>query len=171
MKGGFFIVDAKDMYIKLFNFSVNMAVWHTTHFENYFNINGKNNEGLTLHQFRIISAIFYAKMNTISQMENIFGISKSSLSITIKKLEKEGYIVKKSGVEYDGRKVFIEVTEKGIKEMREKEKMMYSLFYEFFNTLNDEKKISLYEGIKNFNKVFIPDINIVPETLKQEDLL
>ena len=116
MKGGFFIVDAKDMYIKLFNFSVNMAVWHTTHFENYFNINGKNNEGLTLHQFRIISAIFYAKMNTISQMENIFGISKSSLSITIKKLEKEGYIVKKSGVEYDGRKVFIEVTEKGIKE-------------------------------------------------------
>lgn len=55
--------------------------------------------------------------------------------------------------------------------MREKEKMMYSLFCEFFNTLNDEKKISLYEGIKNFNKVFIPDINIVPETLKQEDLL
>lgn len=72
-----------------------MAVWHNVHFENYFNINGKNKNGITMHQFNILSTIYYAQINTISSLENVFGISKSSLSITVKKLENDGYILKK----------------------------------------------------------------------------
>ena len=165
-----FIVNVEYVYKDLSNLLINIAIWRTMTFENYFNINGKNNDGLTLHQFNILSAIFYAGINTISSLENILGISKSSLSITIKKMEKEGYITKKSGIDSDGRKVYIEITEKGINEMNEKNKMMYKLFKNFFNSLSEDDKNNLSEGIESFSKIFNSDLKIMPKTCRLEDL-
>ena len=146
-----------------------MAVWNNMHFENYFNINGKNKNGITMHQFNILCTIYYAKINTISALENVFCISKSSLSITVKKLENEGYILKKNGIDEDGRKVYIEVTDKGIEEIKIKEKIMYELFRNFFNSLSEDNKENLKEGIVKLNKVFKSDIKIIPKRLSQED--
>ncbi len=139
------------------------------HFENYFNINGKNNNGITMHQFNILSTIYYTKINTISGLENVFGISKSSLSITVKKLENDGYISKKNDINEDGRKVYLEVTDKGIEEIKIKEKIMYELFKIFFNSLSEENKENLQDGIVKLNKVFKSDIKIIPKRLSQED--
>lgn len=146
-----------------------MAVWHNVHFENYFNINGKNKNGITMHQFNILSKIYYAQINTISSLENVFGISKSSLSITVKKLENDGYILKKNGIDEDDRKVYLEVTDKGIEEIKIKEKIMYELFKNFFNSLSEENKENLQDGIVKFNKVFKSNIKITPKRLSQED--
>ena len=146
-----------------------MAVWNNMHFENYFNINGKNKNGITMHQFNILSTIYYAQINTISSLENVFGISKSSLSITVKKLENDGYILKKNGIDEDGRKVYLEVTDKGIEEIKIKEKIMYELFRNFFNSLSEDNKENLKEGIVKLNKVFKSDIKIIPKRLSQED--
>lgn len=46
---------------------------------------------------------------------------------------------------------------------------MYELFKNFFNSLSEENKENLQDGIVKFNKVFKSNIKITPKRLSQED--
>ncbi|MGL4791108.1 MAG: MarR family winged helix-turn-helix transcriptional regulator, partial [Anaerotignaceae bacterium] len=92
---------------------------------------------------------------TISQLEKILYVSKSSISITVSKLVKEGYVRRyKCEDESDGRKIFLELTPEGTKALNEVNERVAERFARFYETLDEERKKDLQTAIDSFYKLF-----------------
>jgi DNA-binding MarR family transcriptional regulator len=78
--------------------------WIKERYLNEFNINGKGNQPLTNQQFCILKAVEDITDCTISKLENEMHVSRSSLSIGVSKLVKEGYIRRQYPNEEDDRR-------------------------------------------------------------------
>ena len=138
---------------KLLQFKMGVSRWLGKNANNIFSLN-ENKCYLSERQFLILVHLDTFTEMTVSQFEKIFCIGKSSLSITISKLEHDGYIGKKKGSPAeDGRKVYIFLTEKG-KEFLAEANMRFEKFLDnFFAGLSENKRKDLILAIDIFNSI------------------
>ncbi len=98
---------------KILNFQILWGQWNKSVVNQVFNINGKGNSNLTLQQFIILMLVHRVDIKSVSQMACLLNLSKSSLSLTLSKMEKEGLLQKMPPPKGDdGRKVYLCVTQK-----------------------------------------------------------
>ena len=147
--------NSKELASKFMNFNFVFAQWTYENIKKNFNINGKGGFSLTIIQFNILIAIEKFDINTISELEKLLKTSKSSLSLTISKLEKGGYIKKKQpDKNEDCRKVYIIVTDKGREALEEINKNVCNILADFFDNLTKKDKENLKQGIEVFENIF-----------------
>lgn len=119
-----------------------------------FDVNGKK-DALTHNQFIIIYNINLIGRCTLTDIENLVPTSKSSLSIALSKLEKQGYIERTyPGPNEDRRLVYFEITEKAKQEIEKNLKIILSKYDIFYEKLDIHAKNDLKLAIKTFNKIF-----------------
>ena len=122
---------------------------------NKFNVNGKGQFEISMRQFQILLALRLNSIDSISGLEQIFKISKSSLSLTISKMEKSGFIHKEQHPDdKDKRIVHLKITSKGEEITKKFDEILYDAFTDFYKTLNENQKDYLKIGIDNLIKVF-----------------
>ena len=132
-----------------FDFNIRMG----TFMRDKFNINGKGEFELSSRQFQILLAL--TNLDNISALEEFFNISKSSLSLTISKMETAGLVYKEHvPKEKDKRIVRIRLTEKGEEKANKFLNILAQSFYEFCSSLNEEQLEHLKIGITHFKKIF-----------------
>lgn len=147
--------ELKNLAFKYLNFNVRFACWNAQYLENMFNTNGRGNKELSRRQFALLLVISESGIDTVSGLEEQFHISKSSLSLTIKKMEETGYVLKKQlDSDNDGRIFHIVLTEKGINVLGKFRDLICKSFIEFTSNLNSAERdkflkcIDLLESIR-----------------------
>ena len=122
---------------------------------NKFNVNGKGQFELSMRQFQILLALRLNSIDSISGLEQLFNISKSSLSLTISKMEKSGFIHKEQlPDDKDKRTVHLKITSKGEEITKKFDEIICQSFTDFYKTLNEKQKENLKIGVNSLIKVF-----------------
>ena len=141
---------------KLFDFQIQWGQCNKNMLGQVFNINGKNNISLTFQQFIILTLVHKMEINTISQLAALLNLSKSSLSLTLSKMEQENLLKKTPAPKGDdGRKVYLCITQKGLSALEEREQKTLDFFIEYCQNLTQEQKEDLALGIEKLNHVLI----------------
>ena len=122
---------------------------------NKFNVNGKGQFEISMRQFQILLALRLNSIDSISGLEQLFNISKSSLSLTISKMEKSGFIHKEQlPDDKDKRTVHLKITSKGEEIIKKFDEIICQSFTDFYKTLNEKQKENLKIGVNSLIKVF-----------------
>ena len=122
---------------------------------NKFNVNGKGQFEISMRQFQILLALRLNSIDSISGLEQLFNISKSSLSLTISKMEKSGFIHKEQlPDDKDKRTVHLKITSKGEEIIKKFDEIICQSFTDFYKTLNENQKEILKIGVNSLVKVF-----------------
>ena len=79
---------------KMLDLQIQWGQWNKNMINQVFNINGKSNIDLTLQQFIILMMVHKMDIKSVSQMACLLNLSKSSLSLTLSKMEKENLLQK-----------------------------------------------------------------------------
>ncbi len=140
-------------------FNINMLSWNKEYVEKGCNINGKTlstaNE-LTLRQFHTLFVIHHFCINTVSGLSETLHISKSSLSLTIGGLVKDGYLLaEKPTADEDQRKVYFSLTEKGQQSLRKMLDQVICNVANFFEVFSKEDLDRLQNAFHDLNQIFI----------------
>ena len=117
---------------------------------------GENERGcLTRVQFNLLYIIKTLGKTTVSTIVKATDTSKSSISITLTKLEREG-LIKRIEPENndDKRKVYIVLTDLGEQRLQYAEEMFKEKFYGFYNSLENKNKKSLNKLIEDTYNFF-----------------
>lgn len=139
---------------KMLDFQLQWGQWNKNMVNQVFNINGKNNIDLTIQQFIILMLIHKMNINTISQMAYLLNLSKSSLSLTLSKMEKEDLLQKTPAPKgEDGRKIYLSVTEKGVAALEEREQKTLQFFIEYCDGLSEQQKQDLEISIEKLSQI------------------
>lgn len=139
---------------KMLDFQLQWGQWNKNMVNQVFNINGKSNIDLTIQQFIILMLIHKMNINTISQMAYLLNLSKSSLSLTLSKMEKEDLLQKTPAPKgEDGRKVYLSVTEKGAAALEEREQKTLQFFIEYCDSLSEKQRKDLEIGIEKLSHI------------------
>lgn len=148
-------IYGKQIAQELIALNTNIFLWNREHIEKSFNINGKTKEGeLTLRQFHVLTFIKNGGMHTVSEISNWLNISKSSMSIMISKLEKNGYLRKEQADHTDdGRKMYFYLTTKGLTAVQEAEERVLEIVAACFSSLDTEKKKKFYAHLQELNRI------------------
>ncbi len=147
--------DTKELARNLMKFNLKFGHWSFNNYDKEFNKNGKGNLDLTLRQYSILMILRDMPVSTISQLQELLHISKSSLSLTISKLVDGGYLVKQyPDNQDDGRKVYIFITQKGNEALEEADTRVVDLFVKFYESLDKEKKENLKDAIEKLTAIF-----------------
>lgn len=140
---------------QMMEFNLKMAQWNKSYFYKNFNINGKGNSPITLRQFHLLLMLHELKVDTLSQLADFFQLSKSSLSLTISKLVKEGYIRKEHPDSTDdGRKMYFYATPKGIEALEYVKNQIVETLSSYYEQLDEEKKEDLKIGLDRLGNVY-----------------
>ncbi len=149
------ISGGQDLAYKVLELRIKLGRWMTSNYDCNFNKNGKNKLPLTSRQYDILVAVNEWNLHTISDMNKLIVLSKSSLSITLNKMVEEGYLVREqASKKEDKRKVYFNITEKGIEIYNELNKTIISAMSEFYNKLSDKQKKDIEACIESANKLF-----------------
>ncbi|WP_058484880.1 MarR family winged helix-turn-helix transcriptional regulator [Defluviitalea phaphyphila] len=136
-------------------FIFNLTKWLHKNYFKEFNINGNKNHCISDRQFTILVFVHRLKMCTISDLQKELNVSNSSLSIVVSKLVKGGYLKRSYDIEdKDRRKVYLSLTDKGKDILIKFYNRLNTIFDDFYNNLNENKKQDFKEGIKKLNNVF-----------------
>ena len=147
--------DSIEFADKFLDFHFRMWKWRAKHYAKEFNINGKGKKELTMRKFATLWIMYYLGITTISEMEEIVNTSKSSLSTVISRLEADGYLLKTPPPEGDdGRKVYLVITEKGKRAVKESYKKLREGVVVFYESLEGNRQRELEEGIDKLMNVF-----------------
>ncbi|MEA5085050.1 MAG: MarR family transcriptional regulator [Lachnospiraceae bacterium] len=148
--------DINQIALKVMQIQICMIRWHMKYMADIFDVNGKKADTLTRTQAEILKIVESLERVTVSQLGNIMHISKSSISITVSRMEANCYIERyKDDDEADGRKTFLCITEKGKMALKEVSKKMLEGFSVFYKTMKEEDKESLKNGIDSFYKICV----------------
>ena len=91
-------------------------------------------------------------------MACLLNLSKSSLSLTLSKMEKENLLQKMPPPKGDdGRKVYLCVTQKGISALEEREQKTLQFFVEYCDSLSQQQREDLQIGIEKLSHVLNKD--------------
>lgn len=141
----------KELVQEFIALSIQMITWNRAHLEKTFNVNGKSNEdALTIRQFHVMVYIHKTGVQTVSKLASTFGISKSSMSIMLTKLEKIGYLHKEHAGKEDGRKVYFRLTEKGTTALKEAEEQILQNIEICFSDFDAEQSERFYILLQEF---------------------
>ena len=139
---------------KFLDFTTSFACWGAEHVKTKFNTNGKRGITLSERQFSILATIDKTKIDTVTELEKTFHISRSSLSLTIKKMEDAGYVEKRQYAEDNDARIYhIIITDKGREILDTFRNDVISSLVEYFGTLSEEKKQKLAEIVDVFEEL------------------
>lgn len=116
--------------------------------------NGKQENQLTRVQLRILKTLLVLEEPTLVNMEKILATSKSSLSITLSRLEEKGYVRRMQDA-HNGRLVYWYATPKGEREQRRTEEEMMKLFALHYEAMEPDVKQHIKEGIEQFYLAYL----------------
>ena len=116
--------------------------------------NGKQENQLTRVQLRILKTLLVLEEPTLVNMEKILATSKSSLSITLSRLEEKGYVRRMQDA-HNGRLVYWYATPKGEQEQRRMEKERMYLFALQYEAMEPQVKQHIKEGIEQFYLAYL----------------
>ena len=129
--------------------------------EYYYSILKKEHSGeeseneLSKKRFYIMHIIKYLGLNTVSELEEYTNLSGSSISITISRLVKSGFLYKEYPKEGDdGRRVFIRLTEKGLESIEKTKESIFSVLKMYFDGFSDVERENVIEAIEHLIKAF-----------------
>lgn len=140
---------------KFLTFLFHLKCWMNANYMKKFNINGKGDFELTERQFEILITLKFLNNGTISDLEEKLHVTSSSLSTTISKMVKLGYIKRSypKGHE-DRRKTYLNITDKGINIIDDVHKRLIHAIDYFYETLKDDQKRFFSDGIDKLVKIF-----------------
>lgn len=148
--------DIDDIASKIMQIHLGMIRWNVKYMSEFFDINGKKPDILTRTQMELLKIIDSIEKVTISQLGKIMCVSKSSISITVSRMEAYGYVNRyKNGDETDGRKTFLGITKKGKIALENIEKEMLQGFEKYYKSMSEEDKENLKNGIDCFYKIYV----------------
>ena len=112
--------------------------------------------GLTHHQVQILSFLRgNPEVNTVSEIAAELFISKGSLSLMLTKLQRAGFVAKKSAEgEDDGRKVYVALTEKGTAALEEIMDILLDHASIMFDKIDVERRIQIYTKVQELTELF-----------------
>ncbi len=140
---------------KFLKFVFHLKCWMNANHIKKFNINGKGDFELTERQFEILVTLKLLNNGTISDLEERLHVTSSSLSTTISKMVKLGYIERSFPQdEEDRRKTYLHITEKGINIIDDVHKKIIQAIDCFYETLKDDQKRSFSEGVDKLVQIF-----------------
>lgn len=148
--------DINQIALKVLQIQACVIRWHMKYMANIFDVNGKKVDTLTRTQAEILKVVESLERVTISQLGKIMHTSKSSISITVSRMEAYGYVTRyKDDDEADGRKTFLCITEKGKTALNEISKKLLEGFAVYYKSMKEEDKESLKNGIDSFYKICV----------------
>ena len=110
-----------------------------------------NDLGLTVSEFLILSHLRKAEREKTQQLGSIAGITSGTITYTVNKLEKQGFVVKVQD-EIDKRIVWVEITEKG----KHHFDTIFVQHDEYLDSLlavfTEQEKLDFIEQVKYFGK-------------------
>lgn len=149
---------SQELAKKMLDFQIQWGQWNKNMINQVFNINGKSNINLTLQQFIILMLVHKMDITSVSQMAYLLNLSKSSLSLTLSKMEKENLLQKIPAPKgEDGRRVYLCVTQKGISALEEREQKTLQFFVDYCESLSQQQREDLKMGIEKLSHVLSKD--------------
>ena len=140
---------------KVLNLRLKLGRWMASNYDCNFNKNGKSNSPLTSRQYDILVAVNEWNLHTISDLNKLIILSKSSLSITLNKMVEEGYLTREQAAdEDDKRKVYFNITEKGINAYKGLDKIIIAAIEGYYNKLTDKQKKEVEACVESANNIF-----------------
>lgn len=117
-----------------------------------------NDEGLFSGQQHIIMLLFHEDGQTVGQIANRLGVAPATASVSIKRMEKSGFIKRKAD-EKDARTVKIFLTEKG-----------RAIMENIHNKMNEQEK-RITDGLDEEEVNQLSDIldKVIKNIIEQED--
>lgn len=126
---------------------------------------------ISQRQFEILGALVHLEINTISELAKFMHLSKSTLSILMSKLQKNGYVYKElPGNTGDGRRVYFKVTENGKRILDEKSKIYMEELQFCYNVLSNEQKENFKKGVACFRQVAEDEQNFYKIIMDKKEL-
>lgn len=140
---------------KFLKFVFHLKCWMNANYMKKFNINGKGDFALTERQFEILITLKFLNNGTISDLEDKLHVTSSSLSTTISKMVKLGYIERTFPQgEEDRRKTYLNISEKGTKVIDDMRKTIIKAIDYFYESLKEDQKKSFSEGVDKLVQIF-----------------
>jgi DNA-binding MarR family transcriptional regulator len=141
-----------DDFLKLL---MGIGTWMHRHNGKIFNINGKGEFQVTAQQFNVLHCVFEIKQCTISKLEERLYVSRSSLSLLVSKMVKEGYIIREyPSEEEDRRKTYLKLTEKGMEVINKVYHRIMGELAAFYHNLPQNKQDDFKEAVEKLNTIF-----------------
>jgi DNA-binding MarR family transcriptional regulator len=120
----------------------------------------KKNDIYLLHSNRAVLGVLMRKgPTTMSEIGKSLSISKSNLTPIVDNLVKKGFVKRKQG-KSDRRHVKIELTEKGIKNIRNAKGLFMEEFYKVIGKLEKKDRDKLSRAVNDMKEV-IAKINLM----------
>ncbi|MBR1442096.1 MAG: MarR family transcriptional regulator [Firmicutes bacterium] len=105
-------------------------------------------------QFHIMFCLKASKYRTITELARFMGISKSTLSIIMGKMIKKGYVVKTFPEdEKDKRKIYFELSDKGLEIFDKIKKMEIEEFDFFYSSFSEKGKNDIKTAFEYLSRV------------------
>lgn len=115
-------------------------------------INMMTNEELTLNEVHTLSAIYTNENKSMSKVAGKLGIKSSTLTVTVARLEKKGFLIRKRS-KHDKRAVLIELTDRGYTAVRAHDFFHKKIVDNATEGLDEAKIDVLLLALKNILKV------------------
>lgn len=145
---------SQELAKKMLEFQIQWGQWNKNMVNQVFNINGKNHINLTLQQFVILMLVHKMDIHSVSQMACLLNLSKSSLSLTLSKMEQEELLQKIPAPKgEDGRKIYLSITQKGVAALEEREQKTLQFYIEYCNSLSERQREDLEIGIEKLSHI------------------
>ena len=146
--------EVSELAFKFFVFFMCFAEYYDSILKKNLSMSKNFNE-LSKNRFYILSCIKYLALDTVSKLEEYTNLSGPSVSITVSRLVKGGFLYKEYPKENDdGRKVFIRLTEKGLKSMEELKKNTFSVLKIYFDEFSEGERADIIEALDYLIKAF-----------------
>lgn len=150
-------ITSREIAVCIMTMSSNFIRWHRAYIEKNCNIKAELAErNLTMHQLELL---FFLRMNpeirTVSALSDELLVSKGSLSLMLTKLEKNGFLRKETPEkEDDGRKVYLFLTERAERLLKEAEDSILESSCALFEQMDDEAKNKFYAKLMEMQQIF-----------------
>lgn len=107
--------------------------------------------GLSITQYELLSTVFVLGPMTIKDLLLKMGETSGNMTVVVRNLERDGYIIKKSKEE-DKRCFLIQLSKKGMDLMTEKYSSYNEKILSYFSSLTEEEKQSMIVLLKKLKK-------------------
>ena len=146
----------RDVVLTMLDLATDIARWNKKYTTKTVLLKKLDELGLTSHQTEVLGFMYAnPELETVSQLAAEMFISKGSLSLMISKLENGGFVQKKAakGAD-DGRKVYIRLTEKGEKAVKDIRETMVESASDVFDDMDEERRTLFYTKVKELQELF-----------------
>ena len=146
--------EAKQLARKMLDFNFHHALWFKKQLEHIVLFEDENTK-ISPQKLNILWAINDLGISTLPQLSSFLLTSKSSLSITITKMVKEGYISKEMPAPGgDRRKIYFYTTQKGRELLLNIEKQSIDSLAAFCQTLNRMEAHTLESSLHQLSQIY-----------------